>query len=102
MMKLKVIAFFLSLILLLQMLPLQQIGQALSQSQWTEELPHGDDCPVKSDYHPFHQTFLPPQNYIEFKSGYSISKTLAYIHSSEQIPHNHSSDIETPPPDFFI
>lgn len=101
-MKLKIIAFFLNLILLLQVLPLQQIGQALGHSQWTEELPNGEDCPAAPDYHYFHQPFLPTQNFIEFKIGYSISKALAYIHFSAQIPHNHSSDIESPPPDFFI
>jgi hypothetical protein len=103
MLKSKIISLFLCLLLLVQVLPLQQIGNALGQNQWTEELPHGDDCPVKGcvvDF--FSHPFLPPHDFIELNNSYVVNIDLAYIHFSERIPHNHSADIESPPPDCFI
>ena len=103
MLKLRIISLFLSLLLLIQILPVQQIGKALGQNQWTEELPHGDECPAKAgDALHFNNPFLPPHNFIELNSAYFVNISLAYILISERIPHNHSTEIETPPPDSFI
>ena len=99
-MKLKVISFFLCLLLTLQMLPIAQIGMALSQNQWTEELPdsnneEGDTNSVVNYNHPY----LPPANYSCNTSAFCETKALAYIHFSEKIPSNHSTEVVTPPPD---
>ena len=99
MMRLKVIAFILSLLMVMQMLPLSQIGQALGSNLWTEELPHNDDAPLKGDAVNYNHPFLPPTNYLTIGAGYCIEKALAYIHLSEQIPPNHSTEIISPPPD---
>ncbi|MCW3108111.1 MAG: hypothetical protein JWQ09_2617 [Segetibacter sp.] len=99
MIKLKVIAFFLSLLIAMQMLPIKQIGKVLASNQWTEELPHDADETGKDASVKFNHPFLPPANYTTSVSFASDSKALAYIHLSEQIPSNHSTEVVTPPPD---
>lgn len=98
-MKLKVISFFLSLLIAVQMLPIRQIGKVLASNQWTEELPHDVDENGKDSSVKFNHPFLPPANYNTKVSGASETKQLAYIHLSEQIPSNHSTEIVSPPPD---
>src|SRR4051812_47024169 len=99
MVKLKVISFLLSLLMMMQMMPVKQIGKVLASNQWTEELPHdcdeaGKDAPAK-----FNHPFLPPANYSTPVSLGSEVGALAYIHHSEQIPSNHSTEVVSPPPD---
>lgn len=98
MLKIKIIALFLSLLMTMQMLPLAQIGSMLSTNQWTEELPHnqGDDS-GKADQAKF-PTSLPPEQY-HLASNFSDRKALIRIHISATIPSNHSTDVVSPPPD---
>jgi hypothetical protein len=102
MLKLKIISFFLCLLLTLQMLPIQQIGRMISSNQWTEELPHttGDDDGKADDSTAFHKIFIAPGN-ITGPSLSAETKALAYIHFSAQIPSNHSTDVVSPPPDML-
>ena len=98
--KLRIIALFLALLMTLQMLPITQIGQMLSTNQWVEELPHnaGDCGKAENSLEPH---FLPPA----ITSCMAISaesKTVAYLHSSDQIPSNHSTDVVSPPPDVLV
>jgi hypothetical protein len=97
MLKLKVIALFLSLLMVLQMLPISQIGQMLSTNQWTEELPHSSDQAGKSE-NLLHQGLFPHEMIYHLEIA-TESKTLAYLHSADQIPSNHSTDVVCPPPD---
>ena len=101
MVKLKIISFFLCLLLALQMLPLAQIGSMLSQNQWTEELPHNtaDDISKAGAPADFNHPYLPPSGYSDIVSLFSESRALAYIHFSAQIPSNHSTEVVVPPPD---
>jgi len=97
MIKIKIIAFFLSLLMTLQMLPISQIGQVLSSNQWIEEVPHNtSDTEGKADGAIVSNFFLQIANgnivYI------AQSKELAYLHLSDQIPSNHSSDVLAEPP----
>jgi hypothetical protein len=85
----------------LQMLPIAQIGAMLSTNQWTEELPHNTADTSKSDTGSQHAPFLPPLNHHSI-STVAESKALAYLHISDTIPSNHSTDIVTPPPDFTV
>ena len=104
MIKLKIISFFLISLLTLQVLPLRQIGNMLSQNQWTEELPHNvsdDDCKPDLCNH-LHHPYLPPAGYAAVVTSSSDSKTIAYIHFSDQIPSNHSAEIVIPPPDTVV
>ncbi len=99
MVKLKIISFLLCMLMALQMLPIQEIGKMLGTNQWTEELPHNNvDDEGKSDSSLFQKAFLP----VAGSSGTSIlsdAKANAYIHRSDQIPRNHSTDVVSPPPD---
>ncbi len=97
MVRLQFISIFLALVLSVQMLPVSQIGYALSNNQWTEELPHNaaedfskGDSGLKN--------FLPAAPH-HFLSDVFRSAAKIYIHTSEQIPSNHSIDVVTPPPD---
>lgn len=83
------------------MLPIAQIGNMLSQNQWTEELPHGDadDSLPTGDFANNNHPYLPPAGYSVTGSIFCVSKTLAYLHYSERIPSNHSAEVVIPPPD---
>ena len=99
MIKLRIISFFLSLLLTLQMLPIAQIGSMLSQNQWTEELPHDADESGKAEPSvKYIQPYLPPSAYITSISS-TETKCRAYIHHCKQMPSNHSTEVVTPPPD---
>ncbi|MEJ7587847.1 MAG: hypothetical protein WKI04_09840 [Ferruginibacter sp.] len=98
MIKLQIIALFLSMLMTLQMLPIAQIGQMLSTNQWTEELPHNAlDNGSKAEGN-LNSNFFPPEMNYNLAMN-AERKALAYLHSSDQIPTNHSTDIVTPPPD---
>ncbi len=100
MIRLKIIAVFLSLLMTLQMLPISQIGQMLSSNQWIEELPHNSgDSESKAEGSLLSN--LIPQAIICNISLLIESKTIAYLHISAQIPSNHSTDVITPPPDLL-
>ena len=82
----------------LQMLPISQIGQMLSTNQWTEELPHSaNDHGCKAEGN-LSSTFFPPE--VNYGIALTVeTKALAYLHASDQIPSNHSTDVVSPPPD---
>ena len=90
MVKLKIIALFLGLLMTSQMLPITQIGQMLGTNQWVEELPHnaGDCGKVECSLEPH---FLPPAIY-PYNAVCAESKIIAYLHSTDQIPSNHFSE----------
>lgn len=83
------------------MLPIAQIGRVLSQNQWTEEVPHNasDDVGKADAPADFNHPYLPLAGYAAIGSYFSESKALAYIHFSDQIPSNHSTEVVSPPPD---
>lgn len=98
MLRLRIISFFLALTMGITLLPLSQIGYALSSNQWTEELPHGCSQPEKADGFATGNNFLPVEGY-NIVSHFSESKAMIYIHLSDSIPSNHSTDVVSPPPD---
>ena len=101
MVKLKLISFFLVLLMLLQVLPIARIGGMLSSNQWTEELPHGHtDDADKIDDIKINSFLLPEQHHLA--SSFDSKKSLLCIHNSSCIPLNHSSDILSPPPDALL
>ncbi len=98
MIKLKIISLLLCMLMTLQMLPMQQIGQMLSTNQWTEELPHNNTDDEGKGDSSLQKAFLA----VSGSSGTSLlseAKANAYIHQSDQIPRNHSADVVSPPPD---
>lgn len=101
MVKLKVISLLLCMLMALQMLPIQQIGQMLSTNQWTEELPHNTADDGKEDPSSQFQKALLPTYVSTRASILTETKANAYIHHSAQIPSNHSADVVSPPPDML-
>lgn len=95
--RLRIISFFLALVLNIHMLPIAQIGYALGSNQWTEECPRNaaEDL-TKSDSYLNH--FLPATSHHGLSDIFSSAAKI-YIHTSEQIPSNHSTNVVTPPPD---
>ncbi len=100
MIRLKTIAFFLSLLMVMQMLPIAQIGQLLSSNQLIEELPHNSGDNGGKAVGSLNSILFPQAD-----NGNIIfiveSKVLAYLHSSDQIPSNHSSDVIDQPPNLL-
>ncbi len=98
----KIISFFLCLLLLVQLLAVPQTVNTLDQSQETEELPFSDDSATGGcDFDYFNYHFIPPHHFTEMPKVYVFNIDLVYIHLSDEIPHNHSAEIESPPPDFI-
>lgn len=88
---------FLLLVLSVQMLPIQQMGNALFSNRFTEEIPHSFD--VEKD---FSKKATLTSDYL---STPSLAIGSAYIDFSSQhhfmadaIPQNHAGDIHVPPP----
>lgn len=90
------------MLIALQMLPLQQIGQMLSTNQWTEELPHNTTDDGKEEPSSLVQKAFLPAYSSARASILTETKANAYIHHSEQIPSNHSADVVSPPPDILV
>jgi len=97
MIRIKIIAFFLSLLMTLQMLPIAQIGQIFGSNQWIEELPNNVDDNEGKAVGAILSNFFPQID--NCKIVYvAQSKELAYLHLSDQIPSNHASDVLAEPP----
>ncbi|TDH25173.1 hypothetical protein EXU57_13790 [Segetibacter sp. 3557_3] len=92
----KIISIVLAMLMLIQIVPVQKIGKALSQNQWTEEIPHGNETHAEDGHFVKAMLFSP---FVSHTSNKECSKALIYIHISEQIPSNHSTDVVSPPPD---
>jgi hypothetical protein len=93
----RIISLFLSVVLALTILPVQEIGALLAGNQIQEELPHnmGTEDSKSTDH--LAKGFLPPPSYSLLSDANSQTASI-YIHDSESIPSNHSTDIISPPP----
>lgn len=81
------------------MVPVGQIGAMLNSNKWTEEIPHSCEQAAKGDA-TGNNTFLPPDQHM-LVSNFCDAKTLIFLHISDQIPSNHSTDVVSPPPDLL-
>ena len=99
MFKNKIISFFLALLMMVQMVPVEQIGAMLCSNQWTEEFPHDIDETGKDSLVKFNHPYLPLGLSANSASFAFETKSLAYLHFSQQIPFNHSTEVVSPPPD---
>jgi hypothetical protein len=100
MIKIKLISFFLVLVLSLQVVPIASIGRMLSTNQSTEELPQATTDGTGVDDVKLNSFLLPEQH--QLASSFDSHISLLRIHISTGIPPNHSSDILSPPPDAVI
>jgi hypothetical protein len=94
-MKLTIISFFLSLLMIVQMMPIFQIGTMLSTNRWAEEIPNSCEQSSKGDVSV--TNYLPPDQHM-LVSAYCDATALLFLHISEQIPSNHSFDVVSPLP----
>jgi hypothetical protein len=93
----KLIGMFLLIVLAIQVLPVMQVGALLCSNQLNEEIPHGFDVEKdtikkissKSD---FLLTFF------QVESVYLLAETNHYLHYSDKVPSNYSTEIHVPPP----
>ena len=83
----------------LQMLPIAQIGQMLSTNQWNEELPHSVCDHETKAINNLNSDLFPQDHNFDFIVE---SKVLAYLHFSDQIPSNHSTDVILEPPNLLV
>jgi hypothetical protein len=93
----KIIAFFLTLVLSVQVIPLKQIAEWLSSAQITEEITHT----VKSGkYNPAAEEVKHP--FLLYSAGSGISSFLTSIrcrsHQDEALYGRDNDDILSPPP----
>ena len=97
------ISFLLLLILCVQILPVKEIGSVLFSNQINEELPHacddaGKDGKIKI---PDFKDDLQGSYFLStiFYNAASVHQYTAY---TSVLPHNHSCEIPTPPPDIMV
>ncbi len=94
----KSITYFLLFVMTIQVLPVMEMGKALYNSSFTEELAHDVELEKEvSGKENFKQ--------VEFVSiatpfmHFNIElQTAQYIQYATVIPHNHGADIHVPPP----
>lgn len=101
----QLIAVFFLLILSSQVLPLKQVGKVLFKSQITEEEVAGHGMHEKDAEQALKLfTHLSPNgNNAQGRIELLTAVLSCYLHTSESIPDNHSSEIFAPPPNrFFI
>lgn len=97
MMRKKIISLLLIVLLLVQVLPVKQVGYILFSNQINEELPHGMDVGKETSKSPlFNNDLSHFSNTIHFLN--SISKTYCFAFYASDIPSNHSTEVPTPPP----
>jgi hypothetical protein len=93
----KLINIFLILVLSVQMLPVQQMGRALFNNFFNEEIPHSmdfeKDCCKKMQG---------KSEFIDWTSNpVLVAGSIEMVQSSFEdasMPHNHSNEILVPPP----
>ena len=100
-MNLKTISLIICVLIIVEMLPVKQIGKALGQNAWCIELPHNVDNEGKLNLAFSNHPYLLPASFSTTGSCYTENKVLAYLHFSAHVPSNHSAEIDSPPPDLF-
>ncbi|HEY6976167.1 MAG TPA: hypothetical protein VH396_07745 [Chitinophagaceae bacterium] len=93
----KIIALFLTFTLLLQVLPVKQVGYVLFGNQINEELPHGMSVAKQTQRTPLNEDLVHDLNTIDFLC--SSNKVYGFSLYTSDIPSNHSLEILVPPPD---
>jgi len=94
----RVLTLFLILVMSIQMLPVMEMGKALFNCQFTEEIAHNisldSDVEDKGD---FQKTeYLPTKTFMN--PVISFLASTEHMHYAVNIPHNPANDINVPPP----
>jgi hypothetical protein len=96
----RIISFILLLTLMIQMLPVKQVGAVLFSNQINEEIPHDTDGFKKDS-----KKQLLLNDYLASTPSHMISDFLVnsckFIFYSSEIPCNHALEILVPPPNLI-
>ena len=94
----KLINILLILILLVTILPIKQVGNALFNNQWTEELNEHSEHQVEKKSQLALWAFLTGADALYAETHSVIIATSRFIAYSQSLPANPSGDIHSPPP----
>lgn len=102
MLKPKVISLLFVLLMILQVLPAIHFGKLFMHDKCAEEMPLATDETSAEDGN-LYTGYQPAQYQITkgILDGNLVAKVVAYLHHVIEIPHNHSADVVSPPPDGF-
>ena len=93
----KIISLFLIFTLLLQVLPVKQVGYILFSNQINEELPHGMSVSKETSKPSLlAEDFFHSSDGCDFLSSFDRSDCFSFYASN--IPNNHAIEVPTPPP----
>jgi hypothetical protein len=94
----RVLTLFLIMVMAIQMLPVMEIGKALYNSQFTEEIAHSISLDTDEvDKPDFQKTeYLPTKTFTN--PVISLLASTEHMHYAVTIPHNPANDINVPPP----
>ena len=95
----KLINIFLLLTFAVQMLPVQQIGSMLFGNQLTEEVPHALDDFSKDECKSEGKSEFLETSFASIEPHFTIV-SIVLKELSVTFPHNHSTDIYSPPPNY--
>jgi hypothetical protein len=95
-MRKKLCTSFLLLVLSIQILPVQQMGNLLFSNTFTEEIPHSADLDKDFTKKEFKSDYLSTPS-LSIASAY-IDFVFGHRFIADAIPQNHSGDIHVPPP----
>ena len=90
----KIISILLFVLFCIQVIPVRQIGYILCSNQLTEEFSDSGD-----DGHAAKKFESNPKEYFVTGAYSFFSHDQFYWHLKESLPDNHSTEINTPPPD---
>ena len=98
----KIINIILILVLTVTILPIKQVGNALFNNQWTEEL--NDHS---SEQHPEKGThakwaYIGNDDLLNGNTGFIIKEASRFYSFSQRLPAHPSGKIHYPPPDLLL
>lgn len=96
-MRKKIVTLFLLLVLSIQMLPVQQMGNALFSNQFTEEIPHSLDTDRDLSKKSNGQNDYVTPGVLAINT---VSTYLSFQHHyiADNIPQNFTGEVDVPPP----
>ena len=95
----KFITIFFLAVFLTQVVPVRQLGQLLAGATMTEELPETGSSKSNTSFLDG-KWFIIAGTHLHDHSLYNTALSQ-YIHFSETLPFDMSSDVQSPPPDTF-
>jgi hypothetical protein len=96
----RIISLVLLLTLMLQMLPVKQVGAVLFSNQINEEIPHDSDAFKDNSKKPALSSDYLVVAHLQGNPGF-FNDSRRYISYSSDIPSNYSLEVPVPPPNML-